>query len=156
MKKLTAAALACATSVVATVVAPSASADVVYVRCQFSVVKPFIANDGGQDVVRSTMRADNCQTNLPSTPIVLEFDIMVSNEDAGGAWVANTNHYFATIDVSDGGSYAVDFPNNGVPIPLRPGGYLASGTATSTLEGYEHPQFVSAEMFAWGVPYIPT
>lgn len=136
--------------------APAAQAETIFVRCQFTVVKPYIANEGGQDVVRSRMEASNCETNLPSTPVVLEFHIMVSNQDADGVWRAHTNDYSATVDVSNGGQYAVEFPNNGVPIPLRPGGYLASGTATSSLEGFEHPKFVAAEQFAWGVPSIPT
>jgi hypothetical protein len=63
-------------------------------------------------------------------------------------------HYSATVNGSNGGSYAVDFPNDGRLIPLLPGGYTASGTATSSLPGFVDPRHIAAEAMSYGVPDV--
>lgn len=141
---------------IALAAAPPAHADYNFVRCEFGVSKPYVYNQGGQDYVGATMDARNCQTNLPSTPITLELDIAPSTQQPDGSWQARTVSYTATIDVVNGGEYSVKFPNDAQLIPLLPGGYLASGTATSSLPGYMEPKHIAAEMMAWGVPSIPT
>jgi len=133
-----------------------AHADVHFVRCAFAVAKPFIYHQDGQDLVGSRMDAKDCSTNLGSTPMTLEFEIMVSNQKPDGSWSAHTNQYVAVHDVHDGESFSVSFPNDDQLIPLRPGGYTASGTATSSVPGDAEPHHIAAETFAWGVPYIPT
>lgn len=139
-----------------TVVSPDAHADVHFVRCAFSVAKPFIYDIGGQRYVGSRVDANNCTTNLGSTPMRFEMDMGVSNQEPDGSWQAHTNHYVETHDVHDGDSFSVSFPNNDQLIPLRPGGYLASVTAVSGVPGYLQPQHIAAEQFAWGVPQIPS
>lgn len=132
--------------------APQASADRIFVRCLFSVAQPFSYDIGGAKYAGSRMNVDNCQTNLPSAPITLEFDIQVGyGTQESGATAPFRRHYVAPLDVQNGGSYAVNFPNDDQLIPLQPGSYLASGTATSTIEGFEHPQFVSTKIATWGV-----
>jgi hypothetical protein len=54
--------------------------------------------------------------------------------------------------VHDRDSFLISFPNDGRLIPLRPGMYIASGSASSTVEGFAHPKFVNAEALTWGVP----
>lgn len=132
-----------------------ASAEVLFVRCAFDVATPFVYQQDGQDFVGSRMDANDCSTNLGSTPMTFEFEIVLSNQQPDGTWAAHTNHYRAVHDVHDGESYSITFPNDGQLIPLRPGGYTASGTATSSVPGYADPHHVAAKTFAWGVPSIP-
>jgi hypothetical protein len=140
------------TMAIAAAGAPRAAADVVFIRCQFSVAQPFSYDMGGAKYAGSRMSADNCQTNLPSASITLEFHIQVGygTQDAGATEVFRRD-YSAAIDVQNGGSYSVNFPNDDQLIPLKPGVYTASGTASSTLEGFEHPQFVNTKVATWGV-----
>lgn len=156
LRSLASSGIVSALAATALTVAPTAAADYNFVSCEFGVSKPYIYTEGGQDYVGATMDATDCRTNLPSTPIVLELDIAPSTQQPDGSWQARTVTYHATIDVVNGGAYSVKFPNDGQLIPLLPGGYLASGTAISSLPGYMEPQHISAEMMAWGVPYIPT
>ena len=134
--------------------APPAHADIDFVRCSFAVAKPHIYDQGGQQYVGARMAANNCSTDQVSTPVTFELDIAPSTQQPDGSWAAYTNHYTAVVNVSNGGSYAVDFPNDGRLIPLLPGGYLASGTATSTLPGFEDPRHINAEAFTYGVPTV--
>ncbi|WP_205875807.1 hypothetical protein [Mycobacterium camsae] len=134
--------------------ATTAAADVVFVRCQFSVDQPFSYDVGGTKYAASRMNATGCQTNLASAPITLEFHIQVGyGTQSGGAEEVFRRDYSAVIDVQNGGSYAVDFPNDDQLIALKPGSYMASGTATSSLEGFEHPKFVNSKIATWGVTW---
>ncbi|MUM15585.1 hypothetical protein BI330_13440 [Mycobacterium sp. CBMA 623] len=36
-------------------------------------------------------------------------------------------------------------------IDLKPGSFMSSGTATSTIEGFEHPRFIDTKIATWGV-----
>jgi hypothetical protein len=67
-----------------------------------------------------------------------------------GATEVFRRDYSAAIDVQNGGSYSVNFPNDDQLIPLKPGVYTANGTASSTLEGFEHPKFVNTRVATWG------
>lgn len=139
--------------VTAAVAAPVAHADVHFVRCSFGVATPFIYDAGGQQYVGSRVDANNCTTNLGSTPMQFEMEMSISNQEPDGSWKAHTNRYTETRDVHDGDTFSVSFPNNDQLIPLRPGGYLASVTAVSGVPGYLQPQHIAAELFSWGVPH---
>ncbi|MDP7707431.1 hypothetical protein [Mycobacterium sp. TY815] len=56
----------------------------IYIRCQFSVDQPFTYNVGGAQYAGSRMNASNCQTNLPSAPVTLEFHMQVGYGDQPG------------------------------------------------------------------------
>ncbi len=118
--------------------APVAQADGIFVRCDFEVGTPFIYEQDGQQYVGAAFTAQNCATNLGSTPLVLEMDMSISNEQPDGTWAAHTNTYSTTQFVQDGSGFSVTFPNDGRLIPLKPGGYMTTGRATSNIEGLEH------------------
>ncbi|KQH80511.1 hypothetical protein AO501_07960 [Mycobacterium gordonae] len=146
------AAATAAAALAAAAATPTAHADVIFIRCQFSVDQPFTYDLGGAKYAGSRMNASNCQTNLPSAPVTLEFHMQVGYGDQNsGATDVFRRDYSAVIDVHDGGSYSVQFPNDDQLIALKPGSYMASGTATSTLEGFEHPKSVTTKIATWGV-----
>jgi hypothetical protein len=133
---------------------PIAAADVIFVRCQFTVAQAFSYDIGGVKYAGSRMNADGCETNLPSAAITLGVDIQVGyGTQDGGATDVFRNHYSGVIDVQNGGSYSLTFPNNDQLIPLKPGVYTVSGSATSSIEGFEHPKFIKTQVATWGVTW---
>lgn len=133
-------------------VIPVAGADVIFVQCTFSVQRPFRYDDGGNQFVATRMDVNNCKTNLPSATITLTVDIQVGYGDQqSGATDISRHEYSAPIDVQNGGSYSVQVPNNGDLIPLKPGSFMASGSATSTVEGFVHPKHIDTAISTWGV-----
>lgn len=76
--------MAAGTALTAATTAPVAAADVIFVRCSFSVDQPFVYELNGASYVGARMRADNCETNLPSTPLKFGLDIQAGY----GSWPA--------------------------------------------------------------------
>ncbi|PIB76506.1 hypothetical protein CQY22_005130 [Mycolicibacterium brumae] len=146
--------MAAGTALTAATTAPVAAADVIFVRCSFSVDQPFVYELNGASYVGARMRADNCETNLPSTPLKFGLDIQAGygTQDAG-VTESFTNAYEKWIDVSNGGSYVVDFPSDDRLVALRPGVFLASGRVSSNIEGWERPKFIDAKAVTWGVDW---
>jgi hypothetical protein len=126
----------------------------IFVSCEFSIDRPFPYDAGGTQYAGTRMHANNCHTNLPSAPVTLEahFQIGYGDQNSGPTNIFRRD-YEAPIDVTDGGSYTVQFPNNNDFIDLKPGSYMVSGTASSTIEGFVHPKHETTEIATWGVSW---
>jgi hypothetical protein len=131
----------------------SATADRIFVQCDFSVHRPFHYDIGGSQYVGARMNADNCKTNLPSAQITLAVTFQVGYGSQSGPTDISRHEYSAPVDVQNGGSYSVQFPNNDDQIPLKPGSFTFSGSAASTIEGFVHPKEIDTAIATWGVSW---
>jgi hypothetical protein len=134
--------------------APLAMADEIFVQCTFAVQRPFHYDAGGAQFVGVKMNVDNCRTNLPSAPITVTVDIQVGyGTQESGPKEISRHEYSAPLEVTNGGSYSVQFPNNDDQIPLRSGSFMASGSASSTIEGFVDPKHIDTAIATWGVSW---
>ncbi|OHT83100.1 hypothetical protein [Mycobacteroides saopaulense] len=133
-------------------VAVPAQADINEVGCSFSIARPYIATVGGAQVVQTRIDASGCYTNLNSVP--MEFTLRLTADDGTpeGAANADVTEYTAVRDIHNGDSLSVVFPPDDQPVTLRPGTYLACGSAATYLEGYQSVKQIDCKIAGWNVP----
>ncbi|QCH21962.1 hypothetical protein [Mycobacteroides salmoniphilum] len=136
----------------ATGMAVPAQADVNEVGCNFSIARPYIATVGGAQMVQTRIDASGCYTNLDSVPMEFTLRLTVDDGTPEGAANAVPLEYTAVRDIHNGDSVSVVFPPDDQPVALKPGTYLACGSAATYLEGYQSPKQIDCKLAGWNVP----
>ncbi|MEU9806803.1 hypothetical protein [Mycobacterium sp. NPDC050853] len=129
-----------------------ARADVNQVGCNFGIARPYIATVGGAQVVQTRINASGCYTDLDSVLMELTLNLTVDDGTPEGAANAVPLEYTTVRDVHNGDSFSVVFPPDDQPVALKPGTYLACGSAATYLEGYQSPRQIDCKLAGWNVP----